>query len=1555
MKLRIIFIILLVISLPLLGRWIDTGKTGIPDLFQCEQQTDSISQVDFNLDGYELESKEYAGEVYTAISHPEAGDLLNEGMPDVPVFAKALIIPDQGEVMLKVVSYEQKVISDVLVYPEEEMQHDNEAPRDRFTINREFYRGSSIYPEEIAWTGTPAIMRDFRVVPVSFCPFQYDPAQRTLTIYTNIRVEITVSGRDGINAKYAERKRSRAFEGIYQANTLNYDQLSLRDEYQVPTIIFICNNDANVVNNLAYLADWKRQKGFNVVVATTSETGSTNTSIKAYIQDAYDNWENPPEYVNIMGDGGGTYTIPTWYSSGEGDHPYSQLEGDDVLGDVIMGRMTFSSITSLQTVISKVLAYEKTPYTGNTAWYSRALLTGDPSSSGYSTITVCKAVKELMLDYEGNFWDDDNFVEVYTSPFATQMNAAINLGVSYYSYRGYMGTSGWYYGNTSNGYMMPFAVIPTCASNNWASGTGNAEGFYLDGTTTLADGGIGALGTTTTGTHTPFNNALALGIWGGIFRDDIFSMGGAVLQGKYYLWLTFPQNPSNYVYNFSHWNTLMGDGSLELWTRVPQTLTASYIETIPFGSSYYLVSVMDSIGNAAEGAWVTLTGDDTDFSITGYCDANGEIILDLDGADEGDYTLVISKHDHIPVVEEITIEQVEQFVDIEDVVYDDSAGNGNGQVNPGETVEVMLTLENSGTMAVSDVTVTLNCDNEYLTILTNNIAFGEIPAGGSSTAVSGFEIEFDDAIQGGVEIVMNAIISGSGHNIWETCFMVRVYGPSLYASDYTIAGDGVIVPGETADLYFTIENNGELPAAGVTGQLTCGDNRIIIVDDNGSFGTIAAGSSSNNSLDRYTITAGAAIVPGTYIPFSIHLTSLAGYDSFVNISVPIGEAVLSDPYGPDDHGYMCYDDGDVYYNLCPAYDWIEIDHDYGGAGTSISWAGGTATGTGGGTGNFANIMLPGDFTFVFYGIEYHQICVCTNGWIAPGYHETANFMNYQIPGPQGPSPMIAAFWDDLNIGSGDVLRYFDEDLHYYVVEWSRITNGDTGAGETFQIILYDPIYYPTNTGDSEIKMQYMDVTNNNAGSYPSNHGQYCTLGLENEDSQTGLQYTFNNAYPAACKPLEDNMAILFTTNTPEVLEPPSALLNVEEFSFQLEPGETGSNILEIGNDGEANLVYNISKDYQSRDMGGPDAYGYMWYDSDEPGGPVYNWVDISTTGTQVSFTGNDTGTGFFDIGFSFNFYEEDYTQFRINPNGWIGFGSDNSEWSNEAIPNPNAPCPALLPFWDDLYPEIDGNGGGNVYYFSTGTELIVMFDQVEHYAGVNNGTYDFEVIINSEGSIKYQYHSLSGDIDTNTIGIQDAGGTNGLQVCFNSDYLHEDMAIEFYQIIDWLQISQASGIVTSGENQQITITVETSELELGDYLCHLHLTTNDPNLSDLIIPVELSVGSVVVNYGDVDSNGYVEAYDASISLQYFVGMDPIPAIDPIPWEPLRILAADVDGNGAIESYDASLILQYYVGIINVFPVEINMREMTGIRASSNADNKDKSSGSKKTQNVLYKK
>jgi hypothetical protein len=63
----------------------------------------------------------------------------------------------------------------------------------------------------------------------------------------------------------------------------------------------------------------------------------------------------------------------------------------------------------------------------------------------------------------------------------------------------------------------------------------------------------------------------------------------------------------------------------------------------------------------------------------------------------------------------------------------------------------------------------------------------------------------------------------------------------------------------------------------------------------------------------------------------------------------------------------------------------------------------------------------------------------------------------------------------------------------------------------------------------------------------------------------------------------------------------------------------------------------------------------------------------------------------------------------------------------------------------------------------------------------------------------------------------------------------------------------------------------------------------------------------------------IQSYDASIVLKYSVGLDPLPTIDPLPWETWRIKVASVDASPIINANDASLILKYSVGLITKFP------------------------------------
>ena len=105
--------------------------------------------------------------------------------------------------------------------------------------------------------------------------------------------------------------------------------------------------------------------------------------------------------------------------------------------------------------------------------------------------------------------------------------------------------------------------------------------------------------------------------------------------------------------------------------------------------------------------------------------------------------------------------------------------------------------------------------------------------------------------------------------------------------------------------------------------------------------------------------------------------------------------------------------------------------------------------------------------------------------------------------------------------------------------------------------------------------------------------------------------------------------------------------------------------------------------------------------------------------------------------------------------------------------------------------------------------------------------------------------------------------------------------------------------------------IGTSTLIISDFLYN----------TDTITDTQNGIVTIIGKYGDIDTNGYVQAYDAALALQYSVGLDPLPLSDPAPWENWRVIVGNVDGVDSITANDASLILQHSTGLISTFPVE----------------------------------
>jgi hypothetical protein len=342
--------------------------------------------------------------------------------------------------------------------------------------------------------------------------------------------------------------------------------------------------------------------------------------------------------------------------------------------------------------------------------------------------------------------------------------------------------------------------------------------------------------------------------------------------------------------------------------------------------------------------------------------------------------------------------------------------------------------------------------------------------------------------------------------------------------------------------------------------------------------------------------------------------------------------------------------------------------------------------------------------------------------------------------------------------------------------------------------------------------------------------------------------------------------------------------------FTLQPGEVDSAALTIFNTGQGPLTFELSdqdifnaqkvknspksrkyplsyyapqlskdeKDFRSGNApiegaGGPDNFGYRWIDSDEPGGPLFNWVDISAAGTPLNqnsnwipsgtFGGQDEGYIEIPLPFTFSFYGSPYNTAYVGSNGTLSFQPPSGNYyDNKPIPTAGDEIDNFLgAFWDDL----EVNNPSVIYYGSNGNDFVVQFVNMTGYSSFVPD-YTYEYILKPTGTILFQYLQMGisgGPITDCTIGIENQDGSDGLEVVFNASYLHDNLAIRFSAESTWLSQNPAGGTVAAGDSAAVQVIADATLLTEGTYRAKITITSNDPLNPETEVPVKLQVQS----------------------------------------------------------------------------------------------------------------
>jgi hypothetical protein len=1097
------------------------------------QSDESGVVIEIRVPGVERLEAMLEGKRWDRIEIPGGGYDLETGRPEVPHFTRLLVIPSGSAVHAEFEALESVILPDIQLMPAQGRDPaDAGFQQDVVKYDPEIYARDEFYPVPRVTVGEPAVLRGARVVSIRMNPVQYNPVTRELKVTTRFRVAVRFEGTDPTNNPRRRFPLSASWVRSLNGMVLNTDDLD-NDPDQPGSYLVICRNDASLISALQPLIEWKMRKGHSVTLETYSNYATT-TSIKNIIQEAYDNWDVPPEFVLLVGDVGGYYNLPGWPTNDNYviDHPYSQLDGNDILADVALGRLPAGSLTEVQTMVNKILYYEKMPYTVNTDWYHQgALLAGD-SAAGISTVQTNRWIKNRMIQRQ--YTRIDTFWYFMPGTVAGALTPAINDGVLHVNYRGNNAMEN--FTNASidaltNGRKMPFVVTITCNTGGFGGMSESLmEHFVVVGTPTTMKGAVAAVGTATLDTHTRQNNTVDMGIWAGIFDIGIPYAGEALNYGKLQLYNTYQQNDPQSVNNFSLWNMLAGDPGLLLFTHAIQYMTCEVPESVPLGVNALTLTVQETgVGPLADASVCLYEAGVNGMQAVGRTNDAGQVTLPITVTSTGNLKVTITRQNFYPIVDSLDIVQNAVTVGYYSHTLDDdnqggSSGDGDGVINPGETVQIPTVFKNYGTATTATgISVTGTLSDPYLVLSDSLQTFPNLAPGATGSSSGSYLVSVAQNCPAGYAAVLhlNAV---SNQGSWQSLIPLNVVSFDLAVlSAAASGGDTLLSPGETADLVLTVKNIGGKSAANLAATIASLTPFITVNDSSATFGTVNINGTAACGGNPFNLTAAANAPPGFSAPLRVTFQANGAVQQDT-IAIQLGIRTQQDPAGPDGYGYYCFDNTDVGYEKCPTYSWVELDPAHGGSG-------GTQLNLSDPYENMdSSVVVALPFVFRYYGQGVNAITVCSNGWISCYADASFNdFRNYPIPAPMGPYAMIAPFWDDLITWSGgSVYTRYDSANHRFIVEWSRLMNLYSSTQQVFEVILYDPAHYITPTGDGEILFQYQSITQL-AG--PADDNPYSTVGIESWDQQTGIEVSYWNQYRTpGTAPLANQRAYLFTTD-----------------------------------------------------------------------------------------------------------------------------------------------------------------------------------------------------------------------------------------------------------------------------------------------------------------------------------------------------------------------------------------------------------------------------------------
>ena len=556
-------------------------------------------------------SGEAAG--YRLAEIPGESTLQRIGYPAVPVIARWIAAPPGSTVELL-----ERQVETIHVGPLAPVQPSRyrDRPAPAFAVVPEAYASPRMLPSEAATLESEGQLRRQPVTRLEIHPARYVPATGELEIARSLELRIHFS-----EPMPPATPEGPTFDRLMDLWLVGH-ATSRADSPPVPESMLMIVSD-DYLEVIDPLVQWKTRRGIEVTVRSMGEVGSTAHDVFAAIQEAYTASDPPLTYVLLVGDETGvptnTVEASDYDGQGESDFLFTLLEGDDLIPDVLIGRLPAKQAVQVETQVSRLIRYEREVGRSDPdAWIMGATGIGSSGTGAYDPDYV--RVDRIITAFEEyGYTDTDRFFESQWHPADPgEIVESINAGRGWVAFMGHGSGTGWYFdqdwqfgfenshiAQLTNDGMWPVVMDVACSNGDFTSiEPCFAEAFTRAGTPDSPRGAASIYSSTIPAAWDEPAEMEEGVVY--CFLDDREALWGeALLGGLLHMQEFF--GATGTVVEVAKTFVNFGDPSLVVRSRIPTRIQVEHPFEQAIGASQVRVAVADEDGVPLSGAVVALS------------------------------------------------------------------------------------------------------------------------------------------------------------------------------------------------------------------------------------------------------------------------------------------------------------------------------------------------------------------------------------------------------------------------------------------------------------------------------------------------------------------------------------------------------------------------------------------------------------------------------------------------------------------------------------------------------------------------------------------------------------------------------------------------------------------------------------------------------------------------------------------------------------------------------------------------------------------------------------